>query len=153
MMISMKKLHYFLLTTCLIFTCTFTSACSKNPEPVSKTGYYFDTIVTITLYCQNADAYIDDCFDMAEKYENLFSATKEGTDIYNLNHNNGEALTLDSETIDLITAGIQYAKDSNGAFDLSVGELSSLGKLASKQKNFRKKMLLKKHFIRFPGTT
>ena len=144
MMISMKKLHYFLLTTCLIFTCTFTSACSKNPEPVSKTGYYFDTIVTITLYCQNADAYIDDCFDMAEKYENLFSATKEGTDIYNLNHNNGEALTLDSETIDLITAGIQYAKDSNGAFDLSVGELSSLWQAGIKTKEFPEKDAIEK---------
>ena len=115
-------------------TCIFTTACSRNPESVSKTGCYFDTVITITLYCDNAQQYIDECFDIAEKYENLFSVTKKGSDIYNLNHSNGQTVTLNTETVALIQEGITYAKESDGAFDLTVGTLSSIWQEAIKNK-------------------
>lgn len=131
---SMKKLYGFILIMCLVCTCIFTTACSRQPEPVSKTGCYFDTVITITLYCEDAEHYIDECFAMADKYENLFSTTKEGSDIYILNHSQGEAVTLEPETIELIEAGIKYAKDSDGTFDLTVGNLSSIWQDAIKKK-------------------
>lgn len=119
---------------CLICTCTFTTACSRKPEPTSKTGVYFDTVITITLYCDDAERYMDECFAMADKYEKLFSATMEGSDIYKLNHSKGQATTLHPETVALIQEAITYAKESNGAFDLSVGNLSSIWQEALKNK-------------------
>lgn len=113
-------------------TCIFTTACSRSPEPISGTGCYFDTVITITLYCDDAQHYIDECFAIAAEYEDLFSATKEGSDIYNLNHSDGQAITLNPETVTLIREGIRYAKESNGTFDLSVGNLSSIWQEAIK---------------------
>ena len=69
------------------FTITFTTAlslisailtgCTKNIEPISRTGFYFDTVIQVTLYDTEDTAILDGCFALAEKYENLFSATKE----------------------------------------------------------------------------
>ena len=135
---SMRKIYCLIITLCLICTCIFTTACSRDPEPVSKTGCYFDTVITITLYCDNAQQYIDECFDMAGKYENLFSATKEGSDIYNLNHSNGQVTTLNPETIGLIEEGIKYAKESDGSFDVTVGNLSTIWQNAIKEQKLPK---------------
>ena len=130
----MKKSIYVLLTICLFCTSIFFTACSKRNTAVSKTGCYFDTVITITLYCKDADRYMEECFSIAQKYEDLFSATKEGSDIYKLNHNQGQPLTLNPETVTLIQSGMDYAKASDGSFDLSVGELSSLWQDAIKAK-------------------
>ncbi len=61
-----------------------------------------------------------------QKYENLFSAQKEGTDIWKINHSQGQAVEVSDETIDILNAGIAYSKSSNGKFDITVGKLSSL---------------------------
>ena len=50
------------------------SACELKPkaqQKVSKQGFYFDTIIQITLYGTTDEKYIDDCFDMAKKYDCL----------------------------------------------------------------------------------
>lgn len=139
----MKKLYGFILTMCLVCTCIFTTACSRQPEPVSKTGCYFDTVITITLYCEDAEKYITECFAMADKYEKLFSATMEGSDIYNLNHNNGKFTALNPETVSLLQEGIKYSKESNGAFDISVGHLSSIWQDAIKNQKIPQQRYIK----------
>ena len=55
------------------------SACELKPkaqQKVSKQGFYFDTIIQITLYGTTDEKYIDDCFDMAKKYEDMLDVYK-----------------------------------------------------------------------------
>ena len=43
------------------------SACESKPndqQKVSKQGFYFDTIIQITLYGTTDETYIDGCFNM-----------------------------------------------------------------------------------------
>ena len=134
----MKKIKTALLCIILVCTTFFQTACSGKPEPISKTGCYFDTVVTITLYCDDAGKYIDECFAMAERYEKLFSATMEGSDIYKLNHCNGQVTALDPETVVLIQEGIRYTKESNGSFDITVGNLSSIWQQSIKEQRLPK---------------
>ncbi len=130
----MKKLQCIILSICLLGTTLFTTGCSKTAEPISKTGCYFDTVITITLYCDDAEKYIEECFSIANTYEKLFSATKEGSDIHTLNHSHGEVVTVHPDTITLIQAAMASAKESEGLFDPTVGALSSLWKTAIKEK-------------------
>ena len=79
-----------------ILTIVFLSAavigCAGNPrksqKPVSRTGFAFDTIVTITLYHSDKENVLDHCLALCESYEALFSATKENSDLWKINHSN-----------------------------------------------------------------
>ena len=122
----MKKIHALGLSFCLFLTLLSLGGCGKTTEPISKTGFYFDTVITITLYDASYEKELDHCFSMAEKYEDLFSAQKEGTDIWKINHSQGQAVEVSDETINILNAGIAYSKSSNGKFDITVGKLSSL---------------------------
>ncbi len=121
----MKKFHIRLLLFCIVITSIFTG-CGKSNEPISKTGVYFDTVISVTLYDSAYSSQLEECFSMAEKYENLFSAKKEGTDIWRINHSQGQRVTVDDETIAILEEGIAYSKASNGTFDITVGALSDL---------------------------
>ena len=107
-------------------TCIFLTGCSRNIEPVSKSGFYFDTVITVTLYDTEQIDLLDDCFSLAKKYENLFSKTIETSDVYKINHSNGEATVVDKETLYLIEKAVFYAKLSDGAIDPTVLPLSDL---------------------------
>ncbi len=53
----MQKKIISLLTIFTIVITTFLSGCSvqKNTEPFSKSNFYFDTIITITLYEKDSE--------------------------------------------------------------------------------------------------
>lgn len=100
-----------------------TSSESKK-EPAQKTTYALDTIIQITLYDSQDESLIDDCFSLCREYENKFSRTKEGSEIYQLNKN-GKA-NVSRETLELIQEGLYYSKISNGSFDITIEPVSSL---------------------------
>lgn len=106
------------------------TGCAKNIEPISRTGFYFDTVIQITLYDTEDETILDGCFALAEKYENLFSATKEGSDVWNINHGHGDTVTVSEETASLLVMAADYANATEGAVDptiLPVSELWNFG--------------------------
>lgn len=105
-----------------------------KPVTVSKDGFYFDTIINISIYDKDketATSLINDCFSMCSEYENLFSKTIEGSDIYNINNANGKPVKIDLATMDIIKEAIHYAKESDAIVDPTVGKLSALWNINS----------------------
>lgn len=120
----MKKLRPLLIILCII---TFLlPGCSRNSTPISKSDIYFDTIITITVYDDNHIVFLDECFSIAEKYENLLSKTVETSDIYKINHSNQKTTVVDNETIYLLEKALEYAKITNGVIDPTILPLSDL---------------------------
>lgn len=99
---------------------------AKNDKGYTKNGFYLDTIITITLYCDDAKEQINNCFKIAEKYDNLLSRTKENSDVSRINNAHTEFVAVDNDTVDIIKQGIYYGDLSNGAFDITIGRLTSL---------------------------
>jgi len=112
------------LIICFLSGCNIT----RNIEPVSRQSIYFDTSISITLYEYegSSDTYLDECMEMCSQYEKLFSATYEGSDIWNINHSNGEEVFINSETGKLLEKALYYCELSQGAVDVTLGSLSSL---------------------------
>lgn len=106
------------------------SACELKPkdqQKVSKQGFYFDTIIQITLYGTTDEKYIDDCFDMAKKYEDMLSNTVSYSEVSKINDAAGkEYVTVSDDTLELIKKGIEYGDTSDGRFDITIGKLSDL---------------------------
>lgn len=114
------------LISVLALTFALLTGCAKNIEPISRTGFYFDTVIQITLYDTEDAAVLDGCFALAEKYENLFSATKEGSDVWNINHGNGETVIVSEETVSLLVMAADYANATKGAVDPTIRPVSEL---------------------------
>lgn len=104
--------------------------------PSSKT--YFDTVVSIEIYesdskCSNS-ILTKNCYEICEKYENLYSTSSKDGDVYKLNHSNGEKVDVDSDTIIIVNRALFYSKYSDGAFDITIEPLSSLWNFGKNKK-------------------
>jgi len=115
----------------LVAACALVSGCStlsqdSDVEPVSATSFMLDTVITITLYDGQSQDTLDGALDVCSKYENMLSRTVRGSDIWNINHANGDPTVVDSDTADLINTAIKYSKLSCGSFDISIGAVSGL---------------------------
>jgi len=100
-----------------------------SPVTASRSGYFFNTNITITINDKpkkEAELILDECMNLCEKYENIFSKTIENSDVYRINVSNGEMTTVQPETIDIMKIAINYAKESDMTVDPSVGTLTSL---------------------------
>lgn len=122
----MKRKLSAVVLTALSITLLSAAGCSRKSDPISKTGFYFDTVISITLYDEKESEYLDGCFALAKTYEDYFSTTIEDSDISKINTAKGANVEVHDETIDLIEKGISYCELSNGGFDITIGALSSL---------------------------
>lgn len=111
----------------IIFTFSLTG-CTKLPATTStsQSGFYFDTVITLTVYESVDDRIFTEAFALCDYYEKLFSRTIEGSDIWNINHANGQPVQVNEQTIELVTKALSYAKLSNGSIDPTLAPVSDL---------------------------
>lgn len=120
----------------LLFNLIFTSACSPaSKEPIRASGFKLNTIVDITLYDTQDEQLLQDCLDICDQYELLFSRTREDSEIYQLNHgilqDTSHRASLSDHTLKLIQTGIYYSELSDGNFDISMAPLTDLWNFSS----------------------
>ncbi|SHI34137.1 FAD:protein FMN transferase [Parasporobacterium paucivorans] len=103
------------------------TGCSNDSsaDTVTKTDFYFDTVVTITLYGETDASIIDECFSICAGYEQLFSRTIETSEISILNRDKILA-SPSPDTLDIINTALQYSALTDGKFDITVAGLSQL---------------------------
>ena len=109
------------------------SGCSRTAdEPVTKSGFYFNTVISVSIYEKGSEELLDDCFALAQKYEGYFSNTIPDSDISKINDAGGAPVTVHDETIELLKTGISYGDLSGGKFDITIGRLSDLWDISTK---------------------
>lgn len=122
----MKKLLCIVLA--VILALSVLCACSSMSK-VTDEMFALDTFITFTVYDNNealCDTVIDDCKAEITRLENLLSATKEGSDVYNINNSHGEQVLVSDETAGLIKRACELSESCDGAFDISVYPLVTL---------------------------
>ena len=115
------KLLLICMVSCILSGCNF-----KAQEPISKTGFYFDTVISITIYDSNDETLLEQCFTYCEELENLLSRTIPTSDISRINSAAGAPVTVSDTTIELLKQGIYYGQLTDGAFDITVAPLSDV---------------------------
>lgn len=117
-----------LLAVILFLSSLFLFGCSdiQTAEPIAKSGMFFDTVINIQIFGSKDESILEHCMDMCREFENKFSRTIETSEIYQINHAKGMAVTVSSETAGLIKKGLYYSELSDGAFDITIAPLSEL---------------------------
>lgn len=130
MIISRKIIKKIFFCMLLLLLPLLSVSCSLNrtPPKYTESGFYFDTYITITLYDNsgNADTYLEHAFSMCDNYEQLFSRTIEGSDIWNINHAGGTPVKVSADTLVLIKTALEYATLSEGRIDPTIAAATSL---------------------------
>lgn len=113
------------LLTAAAVLCT-TGCSSLSGKPLSYTGTALDTVISIQIYDSKDESLIEHCQTMCKEYEAKFSRTIETSEVSQINAAGGAPVEVSKDTITLIKKGIYYGKMSDGAFDITIGTVSSL---------------------------
>ncbi len=95
---------------------------SAEDAKTSGVGFYFDTVVTLTLYGAD-DTLMEDIWMACAHYENLLSKTVEGSDVSRINESNGQTVTVDAETWAILSEAKEINRLSGGAFAVTIAPL------------------------------
>lgn len=104
------------------------SGCSSlTPgKDLTYTDTLFDTVIKVQILDPAGKDILDGCKKLCQKYDTLFSKNNENSDIYKINNAGGNAVEVSQDTVNLIKKGIYYSEFSDGAFDITIGSVSSL---------------------------
>ena len=102
---------------------------SCAPKSAEDTRFMLNTICSITVYSeenkdQTSEELVDEAFDLCQTYEDTFSRTIEGSDIYNINNSGGAPVTVSDDTIEILETAKYFSELSDGAFDITTAPLS-----------------------------
>lgn len=116
----------------VVFVCVTTafSGCQTSSK-CSSTEFLLNTVCEITLYEGGDDALIEQAFSLCKEYEEKFSRTIETSEISQINQSQGMPVTVSPETAKLIDFALQYSALTDGAFDITIGSVSSLWDFSS----------------------
>lgn len=99
-------------------------ATGSTSEPQTSTLFVFDTVVQLSAMCSKE--LMDRLSERCTYFENKFSRTVEGSDIWNINNAHGSPVEVADETAQVISDSLAYSRASDGLFDITIGAVSSL---------------------------
>ena len=110
----------------------FLSSCSapKGQQQLSRTYVAMGTVVGVTLYVEDI-AHGEETLVLIEEElkrleEEVLSYRIEGSEIWNINHSNGKSVSLSDRLYEYLAEVWELSRKSNGALDVTVGEVTRL---------------------------
>lgn len=98
------------------------TGCSQRP--IAAQSFALDTLLSVTLYEGGSMEIAQEALTIADESERVFSARREGAELYAVNEARGGELS--ASLCRAIEKGLFIAEQSGGAFDIGLGAISSL---------------------------
>ena len=112
---------------CLLLAAALPVPCAAGAETArrSEVGYYLNTVITLTAYTEDAQV-LKDAMAECGRYESMLSRTVEGSDVWRINHADGQPVTVSDDTIVILRCAVAVSEASGGAFDATIAPASTL---------------------------
>ena len=101
-----------------------TGGCENAQTPQSRTVFAMDTVITLTAYGKNAGPALDAAVQKINEYDVLLDV--DSGDIGNINAHAGEFVQVSTEVYQLLSDCIELSRQTDGAFDITVGRYVEL---------------------------
>ncbi len=107
---------------CLIAILLCLTACSKQSQTTEKKESFFamDTYITFTAYGEHTESALSQAKDKITALEQLWSVTDEYSEIYAVNHANGQPVTVNKDTADILAFTLDMARKTDGALEPTI---------------------------------
>ncbi len=123
----MKKMKTVLITLMVVFTIAGLYLATNREKEYSKTQFLLDTTCSLTFYGDESREATEAVFDEIKRIENLMSMYNETSDVYRINTAKaGEEISVSPDTYEVLLTAQKIAKESDGAFDITVAPLTTL---------------------------
>lgn len=109
------------------------SGCGFDSKSYQQDFFSMDTYMSISVYGKNAKDAADACISEIQRLDQLLDKNDSESDIYRLNHAQGAAISLNSETWELLSLAYTYAQQTGGTFDPTINAISELWGIGSDQ--------------------
>lgn len=96
------------------------SETTSEASGLSHTFFAMDTVITMDVYDGQKETAVDQAEDLITHLENLWSATKEGSEIYEMNHSQEYPVKVSEETKNLVAFTLQIADETDGALNPAI---------------------------------
>lgn len=97
---------------------------NRDTESVSGTDFFFDTVVSFTVYGTEDESIIENLFDICRYYETIFSATNEDSELYKLNQK--EISEVSEDLYYCMERAAYFSELLDGKYDISIRPVSKL---------------------------
>ena len=109
------RLRIFSICLCIVLFlsgCGPFSADAEEEKPVTQSSFCLNTSVSITLYGEEAEELIEECFRLCGEYEAIFSRTLEDSELYAINHRakGTRELTVSDHMAALLEEALTYCR-------------------------------------------
>ncbi|GEK91867.1 FAD:protein FMN transferase [Alkalibacterium kapii] len=126
-----KKITRALLSlTAMLF---FLTACTEEnerelaEEPIERTEFLLGTVANIKVYNKDSEEALDKAFERVTQLDDWFAMQKEDSEISEVNRQAGIApVKVSEEVYHVMERALYYAEESDGAFDPTIGSMTSL---------------------------
>jgi len=120
-----------LMLPVLLMMCSGCSAEKELPK-VSEIGFYLDTVITLTAYTKE-EKVLKEALEECGRYERMLSRTIEGSDVWRINHANGEPVEVSDDTATILRCAAEISEKSGGAFDITIAPASTMWDFTSEK--------------------
>ncbi len=105
-----------------------TCSCGRNietylqtkAEPVKTDFFAMDTHMQFTAYGDKAEEALKAAEEVVAQLESKWSVTKEDSEIYQVNHSNGQEVALSDETAEIAVFALEMASKTEGALEPTI---------------------------------
>ena len=96
------------------------SGCAVWNEPsASRQVFVMDTIMTLELYGEQAEDALNGAVERLYQWQGLWAATQETSEVWAINHGEGNWVPISPETQALLTDGLELCARTDGVLDLT----------------------------------
>lgn len=104
---------------------------TETIDMVSKEGFFFDTMISISLETdamgeEETEKALEESLALCSRYEEIFSRTKESSELYRVNHRTKQEMQVSDDLYRLFAKAEELYTLTEGKFDVTVAPLSDL---------------------------
>ena len=120
----MKKKKLTAILLALLLLCGGCVAEKELPR-LSEVGFYLDTVITLTAYTADGQV-LKDALEECGRYEKTLSRTIEGSDVWKINHAEGQPVEVSDDTVAILQCAKKISGMTGGAFDVTIAPVSTI---------------------------
>ena len=116
----MKK--YLCLAIAILLLLSGCSTVSENTEnfQATKDVFAMDTYMNLKAYGENSEIALEIAGDEIKYLDELLSVTNNDSDVRKINNSNGNSVSVNKETAEIIQNAIEIGDQTNGALDITI---------------------------------
>ncbi len=88
--------------------------------PHTRNLFAMDTFFVLEAYGAHADTGLQECTERIAELEKLLSVTREGSDLWNINHAGGAEVSVSEDTLALILFALEMGEQTGGALEITL---------------------------------